>query len=132
MINIKSLFHKAHTIVPFCEPISCPSADSSVTAESVIDNILTKDRTFTRFRKVMGHPHCPFERAGIENKDRSIRYFTEFGACGSFSFLIVDGVDVIGRLPTYPRRLRIGALIERGVVEYDEQITAPFSRFNLH
>jgi hypothetical protein len=94
------------------QPISYPD-NNSYTEQQIIDFVLTHRENLKKFHKILGHMSCPFSRDGVKNKD--IMFFTEFGAAGPFSCLIINGQDVTVKLPY---RLNVSKLVYDGIVEY--------------
>jgi hypothetical protein len=117
----------------FTEPRSYPD---STAAEMSKEEFESSDLLKTILAKAKGGLHgftvtigalgCPFERSGMQNRDKSLRYFSEFGDLGSFSYLIVDGYDVMDVLPD---RLKVDKLLNEGAIEYTPRVPSFIERW---
>lgn len=93
------------------EPLSYPTGNLS--ESQVIAKVLEyRQKGLKPICKVLGSLVLPFERKGVETPDRRLRFYSEFGAMGWFSYLIIDGHDCIDAL----RNTEASALVNEGKI----------------
>ena len=97
------------------EPNTYPDAPPGNKDQTIKKVLEYRQRGLKPFKKICGSVSLPFEREGVETPDRRLRYFSEFGEMGSFSYLILDGYDCIDSVDElYVNKLVYeGCIIER-------------------
>lgn len=106
------------------EPADYP--DGSLTKEETIKKILLyRQKGLRKINKTLGSMACPYEREGVETSDRSLRFFSEFGELGYFSYLIIDGYDCIDSL----ERISAYELVHNGKIVEEPRAPSLWERW---
>ena len=104
------------------EPVVYPKG--SMESAKIVEYVLANRDGLKEFSRTMGSLSLPFTRTGVEN-DR-LRYFNEFGGMGSFSYLIINGCDVIDCLD---RDIWVSTLVNEGVLKRSKPVRSLLQRW---